>query len=75
MSRFLANWLFLFSSGRDFWQSIVGEYKMKYSRDTAVPCPYYVLVLLLPAIDRIFCNNTSIGLSGLLDDKFVVCLE
>ncbi|MEG4824555.1 hypothetical protein QUA82_02400 [Microcoleus sp. F8-D3] len=48
---------------------------MKYSRDTAVPCPYYVLVLLLPAIDRIFCNNTSIGLSGLLDDKFVVCLE
>lgn len=31
-------------------------------------------MLLLPAIDhRTFCNNTSIGLLGLLDDKFVVC--
>jgi len=29
-------------------------------------------MLLLPAIDRTFCNNTAIGLSGLLDDKFVV---
>ncbi|MEG4938960.1 hypothetical protein [Microcoleus sp. F4-D5] len=48
---------------------------MKYRRDMGVPCPYDILMLLLPAIDRTFCNNTSIGLSGLLDDKFVVCLE
>ncbi|MEG4585777.1 hypothetical protein QUA54_11250 [Microcoleus sp. MOSTC5] len=33
---------------------------MKYRRDTAVPCPAAdTRMLLLPAIDRTFCNNTS----------------
>jgi hypothetical protein len=49
---------------------------MKYRRDTAVPCPAPdIRMLLLPAIDRTFCNHTLIGLSGLLDGKFFVCLE